>query len=274
MTASRGADATTLVAATVTVAPALPQPRPHDEPYSCDDPLERSNAYAAADAAGTEGLLRCWVRETALGPPEDGTLYVPLPAAGTALRVPVRHWSPVGHHRFGAAVLESSGRPADAVTVAALLALEAAASATTTPGTAYGPVEAAHPGPDGPDLVARVADSVRRTAAFIADRRARPEAPPHTHPFLDAEQSLLLGHPLHPTPKSREGLSDAEAGAYSPELRGAFPLHWLAVERSVLAMDSAWTERGRPVPADQLLARLAGPVPDLPDGYVALPLHP
>ncbi|WP_369218393.1 IucA/IucC family protein, partial [Streptomyces flavofungini] len=61
---------------------------------------------------------------------------------------------------------------------------------------------------------------------------------------------------------------------YSPELRGAFALHWLAVDRSVLASDSAWTERGRTVPADQLTARLAGPGLPLPDGRAALPVHP
>ncbi|WP_055544954.1 IucA/IucC family protein [Streptomyces kanamyceticus] len=125
---------------------------------------------------------------------------------------------------------------------------------------------------DGADLVGRVADSVRRTAEFIADRRDSPVDEPDL--FLAAEQSLLLGHPLHPTPKSREGLSDTESRLYSPELRGAFPLHWLAVDRSVLAMDSAWTERGRPLPADQLTARLAGPGLPLPDGRVALPVHP
>ncbi|MFJ2773077.1 IucA/IucC family protein [Streptomyces sp. NPDC087300] len=125
---------------------------------------------------------------------------------------------------------------------------------------------------DGADLVGRVADSVRRTAEFIADRRDNPGDEPDL--FLAAEQSLLLGHPLHPTPKSREGLSDTESRLYSPELRGAFALHWLAVDRSVLAMDSAWTERGRALPADQLAARLAGPELPLPDGRVALPVHP
>nr|WP_229909956.1 IucA/IucC family protein [Streptomyces flavofungini] len=125
---------------------------------------------------------------------------------------------------------------------------------------------------DGADLVARVADSVRRTADFIADRRSNPGDIPDL--FLAAEQSLLLGHPLHPTPKSREGLSDTESRLYSPELRGAFPLHWLAVDRSVLAMDSAWTERGRTVPADQLSARLAGPDLPLPDDHAVLPAHP
>ncbi|MGW0599238.1 IucA/IucC family protein [Streptomyces sp. NPDC002776] len=122
------------------------------------------------------------------------------------------------------------------------------------------------------DLAARVADSVRRTALFISDRRDRPADGPDL--FLSAEQALVLGHPLHPTPKGREGLSDSEARLYSPELRGSFPLHWIAVAPSLLATDSAWTERGRPVAAPQLTARLAGPGLPLPDTYAALPLHP
>ncbi|GGN72113.1 hypothetical protein GCM10011579_048980 [Streptomyces albiflavescens] len=128
------------------------------------------------------------------------------------------------------------------------------------------------PAGDGSDLVGRVADSVRRTAVFIRDRREHPADEPDL--FLAAEQALLLGHPLHPTPKGREGLSEAEARLYSPELRGSFPLHWMAVAPSVLAADSAWTERGRPVAAEQLTARLADAVLSLPEGYAALPLHP
>ncbi|MGW3490047.1 IucA/IucC family protein [Streptomyces sp. NPDC001054] len=129
----------------------------------------------------------------------------------------------------------------------------------------------APPAPDD-DLVARVRDSVRRTAVFLSFRRRHAEDSPT--PFLAAEQALLLGHPLHPTPKSRQGLSEAEARLYSPELRGAFPLHWLAVHKDVLATDSAWTERGRTVSAGQLTERLAGPGLTLPPGTVALPLHP
>ncbi|MGW6362084.1 IucA/IucC family protein [Streptomyces sp. NPDC055092] len=128
------------------------------------------------------------------------------------------------------------------------------------------------PAGDGADLVGRVADSIRRTADFIAHRRSNPRDT--TDLFLAAEQSLLLGHPLHPTPKSREGLSEAESRLYSPELQGSFPVHWMAVNRSVLAMDSAWTQRGRPLPADQLTLQLAGTELPLPDGHAALPLHP
>ncbi|MER5968754.1 IucA/IucC family protein [Streptomyces sp. NPDC002055] len=271
------------------------------------DPLDHPDPRVVAEAAARENLLRCWTRETGTRPPGGDTLRIPLPASGTALLVPVRYWSATGWHRFGDPVLETApdGAPAvDAVTLAALLGREAAHAApgagvpgagvpgagvpggpgpgdsatgeatTREAGTGEGGTREAGTGEGGTELVGRVADSVRRTAEFIADRRAHPGVPLAGDQFLDAEQSLVLGHPLHPTPKSREGLSDAESRAYSPELRGSFPLHWLAVDRTVLATDSAWTERGRPVPAGQLTTELAGDGLELPPGTVPLPLHP
>jgi siderophore synthetase component len=232
------------------------------------DPLERDDPYAVADAAGAEALLRCWVRETGLARPADGLLRIALPKGGTEVRAAVLHWSATGHHRFGPPwpVRYPAGgpsgdaaeqRPLTAVELAALLARE----------TGAGPAE-------GADLVARVADSVRRTSTFVTDRRARPGSAEPRTPFLDSEQALLLGHPLHPTPKSRDGLGECEAAAYSPELRGSFPLHWFAVHRSLLATDSAWTHRGRAVSAPDLLAATAGPELDLPTDTAPLPLHP
>ncbi|MGW0800517.1 IucA/IucC family protein [Streptomyces sp. NPDC002692] len=250
------------------------------------DLLDHPAAHVAAQAAAVENLLRCWVRENGLAAPADGTLRVALPASGTSLLVPVQYWSPTGWHRFGLPYLADApdgAPPADAVTVAALLARQTAPDTGTTPmpdpapqGAAAPPSRTAAPVTvllgDGSDLVGRVADSVRRTAVFISDRRERPADTPDL--FLAAEQALLLGHPLHPTPKSREELSEAETRLYSPELRGAFPLHWMAVAPSLLASDSVWTERGRPVSAAQLTERLAGSGLPLPDGYAALPLHP
>ncbi|WP_189780724.1 IucA/IucC family protein [Streptomyces capitiformicae] len=243
------------------------------------DPLDHPDPHTAAQTAAVENLLRCWVREHDLTSSIDGTLRIPLPTTGTTLLVPIHYWSPTGWHRFGPPHLAGApacAPPVDAVTVAALLAREAAARGTHEPGSHALRPTAAHRSAsvttDQLDLVGRVADSARRVAVFIAERRAR--AVDSTDLFLAAEQALVLGHPLHPTPKSREGLSDAEARLYSPELRGSFPLHWLAVAPSVLSTDSAWTERGRVVPAEQLTARLAGTGLPLPDGYAALPLHP
>ncbi|MER7486740.1 IucA/IucC family protein [Streptomyces sp. NPDC126497] len=240
-----------------------PDADPSEDAGAC--PLDHPDPHSAAQAAATENLLRCWVRETGLRVPDGGLLCLPLPASGTALLVPVLYRSPTGWHRFGPPRLADAPEPAppvDAVLLAALLGREDTGL----------PEPAGAPAGDGTDLVARVADSVRRTAAFVGDRRTHPAD--RADLFLAAEQALVLGHPLHPDPKSREGLSDAEARRYSPESRGSFPLHWVAVAPSLLATDSAWTERGRPVPADRLTARLAGAGLPLPDGYAALPVHP
>ncbi|MFJ3901199.1 IucA/IucC family protein [Streptomyces sp. NPDC090025] len=263
--------------------PARPYPGPYTAPRpaasrtTTPDPLDDPDPARAADSAAVENLLRCWVRERNLpapdghpagGPGETGgsigpgggtgdTLRIPFAASGTALLVPVRHWSATGWHRFGAPVIEglpASAPAVDAVTLAALISRETGR-------------------PEGTELVGRVADSARRTAEFIAERRRAPEPAPDADLFLDAEQSLLLGHPLHPTPKSREGLSEAEGRIYSPEAHGSFPLHWMAVDAAVLATDSAWTEQGRPVAAAQLTAGLAEGLA-LPAGTAALPLHP
>ncbi|WP_381555908.1 IucA/IucC family protein [Streptomyces eurythermus] len=271
------------------------------------DPLDDPDPHTAAQAAAVENLLRCWVRETGLAAPATASLTIELPASGTALIAPVRYWSPTGWHRFDPPRLASApgtAPPVDAVTLAALLARETPTppgpradrdgGTSRTPGahtgfhpggedTAGGSGTGPGPGPRGApapltrpaagaDLVARVADSARRTAEFIRYRRAHPADTPDL--FLSAEQALLLGHPLHPAPKSREGLTEAEADRYSPESHGSFPLHWLAVAPSLLATDSAWTERGRPVPAGRLVRSLAGTDLPLPDGYTALPLHP
>ncbi|WDT57950.1 IucA/IucC family protein [Streptomyces sp. G7(2002)] len=266
-----------------------PAPGPADRARGGDhDPLDHPDPAVAADAAGIEHLLRCWLRESGPHHPAEGRLRLPLQAAASALIIPVRYWSPTGWHRLGAPTLEGApagAAPLDAVTLAALLRREAAhgdrrvsdggehrvADGEQRPEPAGVPQQA--PDGDGAELVGRVANSVRNVAVFLTDRRARP-ADDHGALFLEAEQSLLLGHPLHPTPKSREGLSEAETRAYSPELRGAFPLHWMAVHRSVLAADSAWTERGKPVPAEQLTRGLAGGGCRLPDDTVPLPLHP
>ncbi|MFI6038277.1 IucA/IucC family protein [Streptomyces sp. NPDC051315] len=312
-TATCPASASTSSVPSSVSAPPLPAPRhrgdtPHAEPphhrpphHAVTDLVDHAAALAAAQSAAVENLLRCWVRETGLSTSGDGTLRIPLPATGTSLLTPVHYWSPTGCHRLGLPRLADAPEhspPADATTVAALLARETLRAHGTTAVTTQervgeglevlvdqGGTASSDPAPrlagtpahpstcgDGIDLVARVADSVRRTAAFIGARREHPADEPDL--FLSAEQALLLGHPFHPTPKSREGLSDAEAALYSPELHGSFPLHWLAVAPSVLAADSAWTERGRPVPADGLTARLADPGLPLPDGHAALPLHP
>jgi siderophore synthetase component len=229
------------------------------------DPVHDLDPVRAANAAAAENLLRCWIRETGAERPADGMLRLDLRATGIRVQAPVRSWSAVGWHRFGPVRLIQTAHPeegvgpdgvlADASTLAVLLAREAALGGGAAPGA-----EA--------ELAERVADSAAHTARFLRARRAAPGDPSGTTPFLASEQALILGHPLHPVPKSRGRLTEAQAAAYSPEARGAFPLHWFAADPSVVSQDSALPRTAR-----QIVAALA-PNAVVPPGMVAIPAHP
>jgi len=216
----------------------------------------------AADDAAIANLLRCWVRENALPEPADGVLRIDLRVVGMRVEAPVAYWSPVGWHRFGPASISalgdesqdpgSEGAAADPATLASFLATEAASD-----------LDAAA------DLAARVADSAANTAWFLAERLARPHGRETPTPFLCSEQALVLGHPLHPTPKSRDALTEPELAAYSPEVRGSFPLHWFAADPAIVSSDSALPE-----PAERIVARFAGSDVTVPAGMVPVPAHP
>ncbi|MFD3540091.1 IucA/IucC family protein [Streptomyces sp. NPDC058662] len=249
----------------MSVTATSPRPGPGTGPGG---PLDGPDARGAAEHAHIEALLRCWLLETGT-PVAAGPLRIELPTAGLTLVTEVTHRSPTGWHRFGPTRLEGPGGPlgetADPVTTVALLSTEAAVRGGSRPGGV--------PAGEIADLVERTAESVRRVTSFIADRREHPQPPPGVDGFLDAEQALLLGHLNHPAPKSRDGISDHDAAAFSPELRGSFRLHWFAADASVVshdAVDKAPSLAGRDTVA--LLAELAGHEPD--DGRILVPAHP
>lgn len=210
---------------------------------------DASDADRVAAGAAVDGLLRCWVREKDWQISDD-VAEIDLPATGGRLHAAVRYWSPTGQHCFGEVRL-SSGAPVSAVGLAALLGLETTAARESADPVAHGfAVD---------DLVGRVADSQSRVAEYLRFRVATAD---ETAPFLRAEQALVLGHPLHPAPKSRSGISPTEAQRFSPELRGSFPLYWFAADPSVLS--------GVDAPGDSLRHF----APEVPAGTVAIPAHP
>ncbi len=229
---------------------------------------------AEAERLAAEALLRCWIRERGIQRPTaadgaqsadpgagDGSgeraaeaaaeggesVTLQLDLGDSVLRVPVEYWSRTGMHRLG--VPSSALGPLTPGAVARLLGEAAGASG------------------DGLEqLVRRAVESAERIGDHLAARTRQPVASSTATPFLAAEQGLLAGHPLHPTPKSRDALTADEAARYSPELRGSFPLHWFAVVPDLAAHDS---ELGPTAP--DLTAFLSGLTPD---GRVLVPAHP
>lgn len=49
----------------------------------------------------------------------------------------------------------------------------------------------------------------------------------------------MLGHLMHPTPKSRQGMKPEEESIYSPELKGEFQLHYFKAHASLVLHDSS-----------------------------------
>jgi len=47
--------------------------------------------------------------------------------------------------------------------------------------------------------------------------------------FIAAEQSLILGHSMHPLSKTREGFTNEDLIKYSPETKGEFQLHYFLI---------------------------------------------
>ncbi|TGE01351.1 IucA/IucC family protein [Methylobacterium nonmethylotrophicum] len=117
------------------------------------------------------------------------------------------------------------------------------------------------------ELLGRVLDSYRETA-----RQLELPDPEDEASFIDAERSLVFGHWLHPTPKSRQGLTPWQARAYAPEEGGRFRLAVFAADAALVRHDSAVGRSGPEIALDLLgadAARLA-----LRPGEIALPMHP
>ncbi|MGE3620510.1 MAG: IucA/IucC family siderophore biosynthesis protein [Acidimicrobiia bacterium] len=221
---------------------------------------------AAADDAATHAFVNCWLRESpgwrvvpaprATGPAAevvaaagDCTHVVVAPLAGRGVEVllGVRHLSPALRHRFALpARLSVQGGPASPVGFVALVALVLD--------------ELAHDDPRGPGdtagLVARILDSRDEQRDAFAARAADLARlwGPDPLPFIDTEQALLVGHQIHPTPKSRTEMSPLDRRRYAPERQGRFALRWLAVERGLVRQRSATG-----TPAAEMAERLLGP---------------
>lgn len=104
------------------------------------------------------------------------------------------------------------------------------------------------------ELLQQIDNSLRITRTFLTHAKAANQAQVgslgQADTLLHSEQGQVWGHALHPTPKSRDGVSEADLLACSPEVGAQFPLHWFRV-------DPALIRHQGDDPRD-LLARIAG----------------
>ncbi|MFC3690820.1 IucA/IucC family protein [Chenggangzhangella methanolivorans] len=226
----------------------------------------------AAEQATFQSFANCYLREIDPGVATRHTLNfghavdaveLALPAQRASLRIELLGASLCGPHRLGRAFLKRALEPAwrEVEPLAALQALLHEAYR--------------RPGKEASDeqrgceleLLSRVLDSYRATERYLDAPRAEDE-----DDFLASEQSLTFGHWLHPTPKSRQGMTTWQQPAYSPELRGAFQLDWFAAPLERVSTKSAARES-----VAEIVAGIAGEDFDrlgARDGEALIPMHP
>ncbi|MFC6063221.1 IucA/IucC family protein [Streptomyces ochraceiscleroticus] len=216
-----------------------------------------------ADDAVAHTLLNCLLREVS-GPEhqtavDHGHLLLRLPRRGVLLRVALRRTSLIGAHRFTGPVTEQDGDGWAEVGWRRLAEYVRAELSLRT-------------GVDNDEFLTQIAASHQATAAALAGRTAAPartDGPTATagnwhDTYVASEQSLVLGHRFHPTPKARTGDPSAWQ-EYAPETGGSFPLLLLAVREELLAEESVAADATAPL--DDFEA-------EVPEGYRLLPAHP
>ncbi|MGY0216162.1 IucA/IucC family protein [Endozoicomonadaceae bacterium StTr2] len=127
-------------------------------------------------------------------------------------------------------------------------------------------------------FLSRVSSSIENTATALRERRADlSDIYSSVTRFQDSEQSLLAGHSVHPTPKSRDQMTAGDARRFVPEFGRGFRLHWFTVDSTLLEADSVHEKS-----FDELTRQLAQEDPQLddriiseiPSGHTLLPAHP
>lgn len=123
------------------------------------------------------------------------------------------------------------------------------------------------------ELVLRLIESYQTMASYIETRREDGMSLySEDSSFLEAEQSLLFGHWLHPTPKSRQGMAGWQHPSYAPEMKGRFQLHYFQIDREMVLEASNDLKSA----SDMILHSLTKGLPELtvPQHACLIPIHP
>ena len=248
-----------------------------------------------AEAATVHSFLNCYLRETgdyeivdAAEPPvsthgRDRVVRVLLPEQETTVYVPLRYRSPTDRHLFdlpGYYRHETDGWDGetlelDYLTLVSLVTKELTISRDDTG--------------NRDELLLRVVKSCKNIARFV---EARQDDDDQLYgfdtTFREAEQSLVFGHLLHPTPKSRQGIPPRESLVYAPELEGSFQLHYFRADPELVWQDAALdgtveVDTGDTDVASEWIKDALREDPDVPDSFVEgyvesddvlVPVHP
>ena len=181
------------------------------------------NPKQVAERAAVTSFLNCYLRETGEGEwlvckgseGERSVLRLPLASGQLVILATAHYKSPTGRHQFQLPICLQSGAaepaPIGIATAFSLLADELGSK---------------HEGSETKELLLRALQSCSLLETFLAARvDDAPELYSPSLPFLQSEQSLLIGHVYHPTPKSRQGFPEWRQHLYTTESKRSIQLH-------------------------------------------------
>ncbi|ASN05762.1 IucA/IucC family protein [Virgibacillus necropolis] len=204
-----------------------------------------------------QNLINCYVRETGEGewkfadevsvPLEDESikqiLVIPFERQSVTLYIPVRYKSVTDRHLFKPVmyyqVKNDEAKELDYITLLAFMKKELSL-------TSNKPVQT-------DELMLRTILSHQNLKGIISERSDNlEECYQKEKTFLQSEQSLLIGHQVHPTPKSRQGIDEDEEYIFAPERKGAFQLHYFRSETDIVEEDSILSQNASALIKEEL----------------------
>ncbi|WP_107925917.1 IucA/IucC family protein [Lysinibacillus parviboronicapiens] len=194
------------------------------------------NCYIREVSSGHWVKKEEWVKEQRLSIliTEAHMLELELPIQNTRFAFGVGYKSLVGRHLFGVSLKYCTNQKQwlleDKLTILITLIqeLHLMAKVDGCPGLSS----------HFDELILRIMESYQTMANYIEKSLKNKKQDGANATFIEAEQSLLFGHWLHPTPKSRQGMANWLQTSFAPELQGSFQLHYFRVDRKIVKESS------------------------------------
>ncbi len=240
-------------------------------------PRETEDARLAAEHAHIERLLNAYLRERGEQDPRSGANHTPsveggrmeirLPSVRARMEGTLRWYSAFGHHQYGKELWLY--READGSRRLVTSALELAKWLLAELG------QETQGEPDAERLLRQLGHSLDNMTRYLQEEPSALMshlASGYAPDMRSAEQSLLRGHPFHPTPKSSEGFSDADKSSYAPELGGTFRLHYFAAHSSFV--HEQWLSQGNELFSPSVTAGAKARLGAAAGEFALLPAHP
>lgn len=242
-------------------------------------------AKQIAENATFQSFMNCYIREVSSGHwvnkeewikeqrlsvlmTESHILELELPIQNTRFAFGVEYKSLVGRHIFGVLLKYCTKQKQwlleDKLTILITLIqeLHLMAKADGCPGLSS----------RFDELILRIIESYQTMESYIEKSLEDKKQHGVNDTFIEAEQSLLFGHWLHPTPKSRQGMANWQQTSFAPELQGSFQLHYFRVDRKIVK-ESSVLEKS----ASELISQsLTKSQPDfvMSEKDCLIPMHP